>query len=44
MAAAKVVLIGNNITLSIDDIEANFGEFFTLYLFPPKLGLSVLCI
>lgn len=39
MAAAKVVLIGNNITLSFDDIEANFGEFS-----PLKFGVSVLCI
>lgn len=30
MAASKVVLIGNNITLSFDDIEANFGEFSVL--------------
>lgn len=28
MAVANVVLIGNNVTLSFDDIEANFGEFF----------------
>lgn len=34
MAAAKVVLIGNNITLSFDDIEANFGEFSRLFLLP----------
>jgi E3 ubiquitin-protein ligase RNF13 len=25
MAAANVVLMGNNVTLSFDDIEANFG-------------------
>ncbi|CAJ1976840.1 unnamed protein product [Sphenostylis stenocarpa] len=42
MAAAKVVLIGNNITLSFDDIEANFaptvkgsGEYGVLYLADP---------
>ncbi|XP_014514012.1 receptor homology region, transmembrane domain- and RING domain-containing protein 2 [Vigna radiata var. radiata] len=42
MAAAKVVLIGNNITLSFDDIEANFaptvkgsGEYGVLYLAEP---------
>lgn len=28
VAVANVVLIGNNVTLSFDDIEANFGEFF----------------
>lgn len=27
-AVANVVLIGNNVTLSFDDIEANFGNFF----------------
>lgn len=26
-ACGNVVLIGNNVTLSFDDIEANFGEF-----------------
>ena len=26
MASANVVLIGNNVTLSFEDIEANFGE------------------
>ncbi|CAL0320520.1 unnamed protein product [Lupinus luteus] len=42
MAAAKVVLIGNNVTLSFDDIEANFapkvkgsGECGVLYLAEP---------
>ncbi|XP_019441994.1 PREDICTED: receptor homology region, transmembrane domain- and RING domain-containing protein 2-like [Lupinus angustifolius] len=42
MVAAKVVLIGNNVTLSFDDIEANFapaakgsGERGTLYLAEP---------
>ncbi|XP_027364111.1 receptor homology region, transmembrane domain- and RING domain-containing protein 2-like [Abrus precatorius] len=42
MASAKVVLIGNNITLSFDDIEANFaptvkgsGEYGVLYLAEP---------
>ncbi|ESW15632.1 hypothetical protein PHAVU_007G088600 [Phaseolus vulgaris] len=42
MAAAKVVLIGNNITLSFDDIEANFaptvkgsGQYGVLYLAEP---------
>ncbi|OIW06568.1 hypothetical protein TanjilG_03962 [Lupinus angustifolius] len=42
MAAAKVVLIGNNLTLSFDDIEANFapkvkgsGECGVLYLAEP---------
>ena len=25
MAAANVMLIGNNVTLSFEDIEANFG-------------------
>lgn len=42
MAASKVVLIGNNITLSFDDIEANFaptikgsGEYGVLYLAEP---------
>lgn len=42
MAAAKVVLIGNNITLSFDDIEANFapsvkgsGEYGALFLAEP---------
>ena len=28
MTAANVVLIGNNVTLSFADIEANFGELF----------------
>ena len=28
MATAKVVLIGSNVSLSFDDIEANFGEYF----------------
>ena len=27
VALGNVVLIGNNVTLSFDDIEANFGEF-----------------
>ncbi|PNY16112.1 E3 ubiquitin-protein ligase rnf167-like protein [Trifolium pratense] len=42
MAAAKVVLIGNNTTLSFDDIEANFspsvkgsGEYGALFLAEP---------
>nr|KYP51029.1 E3 ubiquitin-protein ligase RNF167 family [Cajanus cajan] len=42
MAASKVVLIGSNITLSFDDIEANFaptikgsGEYGVLYLAEP---------
>ncbi|XP_061366594.1 receptor homology region, transmembrane domain- and RING domain-containing protein 2-like isoform X2 [Gastrolobium bilobum] len=42
MATAKVVLIGSNITLSFDDIEANFaptvkgsGEYGVLYLAEP---------
>ncbi|MED6118203.1 Receptor y region, transmembrane domain- and RING domain-containing protein 2, variant 2 [Stylosanthes scabra] len=42
LSAAKVVLIGNNITLSFDDIEANFaptikgsGECGFLYLAEP---------
>ncbi|KAE9589123.1 hypothetical protein Lal_00000547 [Lupinus albus] len=42
MAAAKVVLIGSNVTLSFDDIEANFvpkikgsGECGVLYLAEP---------
>ncbi|XP_004496378.1 receptor homology region, transmembrane domain- and RING domain-containing protein 2-like [Cicer arietinum] len=42
MAASKVVLIGNNITLSFDDIEANFapsvkgsGEYGVLFLAEP---------
>ncbi|KAH1191359.1 Receptor y region, transmembrane domain- and RING domain-containing protein 1 [Glycine max] len=42
MAASKVVLIGNNITLSFDDIEANFapavkgsGKYGVLYLAEP---------
>lgn len=29
-AFANVVLIANNVTLSFDDIEANFCEFFNL--------------
>lgn len=28
-AAANVVVIGKNVTLSFDDVEANFGEFFS---------------
>lgn len=28
MTSASVVLIGSNVTLSFDDVEANFGEFF----------------
>lgn len=27
MGSANVVLIGHNVTLSFDDIEAHFGEF-----------------
>lgn len=26
LGAANVVLMGNNVTLSFDDVEANFGE------------------
>lgn len=33
MTSANVVLIGNNVTKSFDDIEANFGQFFTFNLF-----------
>ena len=29
-AYGNVVLIGNNVTLSFDDIEANFGELLIL--------------
>ena len=32
VAFANVVLIGNNVTLSFDDIQANFGQFFFIYL------------
>lgn len=32
MTKANVVLIGNNVTLSFDDIEANFGEFLVFIL------------
>ena len=28
VASANVVLIGKNVTMAFDDIEANFGEFF----------------
>jgi len=42
MAAAKVVLIGNNITLSFDDIEANFGEFFWVLFFAFEFGFYVI--
>lgn len=28
-AFANVVLLGRNVTLSFEDIEANFGEFLT---------------
>jgi hypothetical protein len=35
IAAAKVVLIGNNTTLSFDDIEANFCKF-SAFLFLPS--------
>jgi E3 ubiquitin-protein ligase RNF13 len=28
VASANVVLIGNNVTMAFNDIEANFGEFF----------------
>lgn len=33
LASANVVLIGNNVTLSFDDIEANFGLCFFLLAF-----------
>ena len=29
LGAANVVLMGNNLTLSFDDIEASFGKFHT---------------
>lgn len=32
-AYGNVVLIGNNVTLSFEDIEANFGEFSFDFLF-----------
>jgi hypothetical protein len=28
VASGNVLLIGNNVTMAFDDIEANFGEFF----------------
>uniref|UniRef100_A0A0A9D6X1 Uncharacterized protein n=1 Tax=Arundo donax TaxID=35708 RepID=A0A0A9D6X1_ARUDO len=31
LGAANVVLMGNNLTLSFDDIEASFGKFLTSY-------------
>jgi hypothetical protein len=34
IAAAKVVLIGNNTTLSFDDIEANFCKFSSFFFYP----------
>ncbi|XWS21912.1 hypothetical protein CRYUN_Cryun30bG0096900 [Craigia yunnanensis] len=50
MTSASVVLIGNNVTLSFDDIEANFapaikgsGEFGVLYLAKPLDACSDLC-
>jgi len=33
VASANVVLIGNNVTMAFNDIEANFGEFFFNILF-----------
>ena len=33
VASANVVLIGNNVTMAFNDIEANFGEFFFLIFF-----------
>ncbi|KAF3445355.1 hypothetical protein FNV43_RR10531 [Rhamnella rubrinervis] len=49
MAVANVVLIGNNVTLSFDDIEANFapaikgsGECGVLYVGEPLDGCSLL--
>lgn len=30
VASGNVLLIGNNVTMAFDDIEANFGEFFSL--------------
>lgn len=31
LGAANVVLMGNNLTLSFDDIEASFGKLWTTY-------------
>lgn len=51
MADANVVLIGDNVTLSFEDIEASFGEFnssgfFVLWLicqdFGERRGICVL--
>lgn len=50
MGSANVVLIGHNVTLSFDDIEANFGEFvidFTVlfgYYFLVKIPVCRLVI
>jgi hypothetical protein len=31
LGAANVVLMGTNLTLSFDDVEASFGKFWTSY-------------
>jgi len=41
-AIGSVILIGNNSTLSFEDIEANFGE---LILLPPKTSfVFIFCV
>lgn len=42
MAAAKVMLIGSNVSLSVDDVEANFGK--KSYYILENLISSVHCI
>jgi hypothetical protein len=37
LGAANVVLMGNNLTMSFDDIEASFGKLWTTYC---RLALS----
>lgn len=37
MAAANVVLIGKNVSLSFDDVEANFGKRCKLYFYELRL-------
>jgi len=32
VASGNVLLIGNNVTMAFDDVEANFGEFLSLSL------------
>ena len=52
VAIANVVLIGNNVNLSFDDIQANFGQFYLFCFYfiyipfgcPENMGRGIIWI